>query len=475
MADDLMFASPAQLAALVRSGELRATELVTHSLERIEALDRQLGAFVQVDADGALAAAAAIGPNDPRPFAGVPIAIKNNRAARGLRLTQGAALLRDHVPGYDHSVIRRLRDAGFVIVGTTKLPEFGILPVSEPLAYGPARNPWDTARTPGGSSGGAAAAVASGMVPIAHGNDGGGSLRIPAACCGLVGLKAQRHRVSTAPDLGSSQLVIDGVLTRTVADTAALLDLLAGYEAGDAAWIPAPAEPFVLAAQRAPAGLRLALTTTPPIPDAAVDAQCAQAALRAGALAESLGHRVEEVELPWRSAELQQLFLDYFAAQVASGIRWASSTAGRAEPAPQDMEPMSWALWEHSLGLDAVGFQLVQAELQARMRPLVAFLEGYDALITPALAQRPLALGALDTAAAQPMRTFRASGYFTPFTPIFNMCGLPALSLPLFDGDDGLPLGVQLVGGPAGEGPLLALAAALEDAAPARTLRPPVS
>ena len=475
MAADLMFASPAELAALVRSGELSATELVTHSLERIEALDRQLGAFVQVDADGALAAAAAIGRDDPRPFAGVPIAIKNNRPARGLRLTQGSALLRDHVAGYDHSVIRRLREAGFVIVGTTKLPEFGILPVSEPLAYGPARNPWDTARTPGGSSGGAGAAVASGMVPIAHGNDGGGSLRIPAACCGLVGLKAQRHRVSTAPDLGSSQLVIDGVLTRTVADTAALLDVLAGYEAGDAAWIPAPAEPFALAAQRAPAGLRLALTTTPPIPDAAIDARCTQAARRAGALAESLGHGVEEVELPWSSAELQQLFLDYFAAQVASGIRWAASTVGRAKPLAADMEPLSWALWEHSLGLDAVGFQMVQAELQARMRPLVAFLERYDALITPALAQRPLALGALDSAAPEPMRTFRASGYFTPFTPIFNMCGLPALSLPLFHGDDGLPLGVQLVGGPAGEGPLLALAAALEDAAPARTVRPPVS
>ncbi len=475
MADDLMFRSPAELAALVRSGELSAGELVTESLERIEALDGRLGAFIEVDADGALAAAAAIGPDDPRPFAGVPIAIKNNRAARGLRLTQGAALLREHVASYDHSVIRRLREAGFVIVGTTKLPEFGILPVSEPLAYGPARNPWDTARTPGGSSGGAAAAVASGMVPLAHGNDGGGSLRIPAACCGLVGLKAQRHRVSTAPDLGSSQLVIDGVLTRTVADTAALLDLLAGYEAGDAAWIPAPAEPFALTAQRAPAALRLALTTTPPIPDAAIDPQCARGAQRAAALAQSLGHDVEEVELPWSSAELQQLFLDYFAAQVASGIRWAASTAGRAAPAAADMEPLSWALWEHSLALDAVGFQLVQAELQARMRPLVAFLERYDALITPALAQRPLALGALDTAAAEPMRTFRASGYFTPFTPIFNMCGLPALSLPLFDGDDGLPLGAQLVGGPAGEGPLLALAAALEDAAPARSLRPPVS
>src|SRR5579863_6312971 len=220
MADDLMFRSPAELAALLRSGELSASELVTESLERIEALDARLGAFIQVDADGALAAAAAITRRDPRPFAGVPIAIKNNRAVRGLPLTQGARLMRDFVAPYDHSVVGRLRDAGFVSVGTTKLPEFGILPVTEPQLHGPARNPWDPSRTPGGSSGGSAAAVAAGMVPLAHGNDGGGSLRIPAACCGLVGLKAQRHRISTAPDLGASLLVTDGVLTRTVAETA---------------------------------------------------------------------------------------------------------------------------------------------------------------------------------------------------------------------------------------------------------------
>ena len=448
---------------------------MTESLERIEALDGRLGAFIQVDADGALAAAAAISRGDPRPFAGVPIAIKNNRAARGLRLTQGAALLREHVAGYDHSVVapparRRLRDRRHHQAPRVRDPARERAPRLRPGAQ-----PVGHRQDPGRVIRGAAAAVASGMVPIAHGNDGGGSLRIPAACCGLVGLKAQRHRVSTAPDLGSSQLVIDGVLTRTVGDTAQLLDLLAGYEAGDAAWIPAPAEPFALTAQRAPAAMRLALTTTPPIPDAAVDPQCAQGAQRAAALAQSLGHDVEEVELPWTSSELQQLFLDYFAAQVASGIRWAASTAGRVQPVREDMEPLSWAMWERSLALDAVGFQLVQAELQARMRPLVAFLERYDALITPALAQRPLPLGALDSAAAEPMRTFRASGYFTPFTPILNLCGLPALSLPLFDGDDGLPLGAQLVGGPAGEGPLLAFAAALEAAAPARSLRPPVS
>jgi amidase len=313
------------------------------------------------------------------------------------------------------------------------------------------------------------------MVPIAHGNDGGGSLRIPAACCGLVGLKAQRHRVSAAPDLGASPLVLDGVLTRTVSDTAALLDLIAGYETGDAAWIPAPPEPFAVSAARAPRGLRIAFTKLPPIPDAPVDPVCAAAVDRAAALAEQLGHVVEEVSPPWQSDDLADLFGDYFAAQVALGIRFSAMNAGRAEPAAQDMEPMSWALWERCRGIDAVRFQLLQTQLQARMRALIAFLDPYDALLTPALAQRPLELGSLDTAAADPLETFRRSGYFTPFTPVFNTSGQPAIALPLFEGDDGLPLGVQLVGRPAGEGPLLALAAALEQAAPPIPRRPLVS
>jgi amidase len=475
MSDDLMFRSPRELAELVRSGELSAGELVAESLARIDALDPRLGAFVQVDHDGASAAAAAIAPSDPRPFAGVPIAIKNNRAVSGLRLTQGCSLMREFVATYDHSVVRRLRAAGFVIVGTTKLPEYGILPVTEPRVHGPARNPWDPALTPGGSSGGAAAAVAAGMVPIAHGNDGGGSLRIPAACCGLVGLKPQRHRVSAAPDLGASPLVVDGVLSRTVADTAALLDLLAGYEVGDAAWVADPGEPFAISAARAPRGLRIAFTKLPPIPDAPVDPACASAVDRAAALAESLGHTLEEVSPPWQSEDLADLFGDYFAAAVCLGIRFSALNAGRAEPTAEDMEPMSWALWERCREIDAVRFQLLATQLQARMRALVGFLEPYDALITPALAQRPLAIGALDTAAPDPFETFRRSGYFTPFTPIFNTSGQPAVALPLFEGDDGLPLAVQLVGRPAGEGALLALAAALEAAAPPVPRRPLVS
>ncbi|MGA2469510.1 MAG: amidase [Solirubrobacteraceae bacterium] len=460
-----MFRPAGELAALVASGEISATELVSASLAQIDALDGSVGAFVEVDHEGALNAAAEIKRGDQRPFAGVPIAIKNNRAVQGLRLTQGAALMRDFIAPYDHGVVARLRRAGFVIVGTTKLPEFGILPVTEPAVHGPARNPWDLSRTPGGSSGGAAAAVAAGMVPVAHGNDGGGSLRIPAACCGLVGLKAQRHRVSSAPELGASALVVDGVITRTVAETAALLDVLAGREVGDAAWTP-PGERFANAAAHPPGTLRIAFTTLPPIASVQLDRRCVEATEHAAILLASLGHSVEEVTPPWQSDDVADLFGDYFAAHVAVGIYFAALAGGRPEPQADDMEPLSWALWERCQQMSAVAFQALQTQLQARMRALVSFLSDYDALLTPALAQRPLPLGTLDAAAPDPLGTFARSGQFTPFTPIFNASGQPAISLPLCHGDDGLPLGVQLAGREAGEGTLLALAAQIEAAEP---------
>src|ERR687886_130582 len=271
MADtDLLFRPALELAADVRSGELGARELVEASLQRIEALNPELNAFVDVFADEALAAASAVHPGDERPFAGVPIAIKNNRAIEGRRLTYCADFMGDWKPPYDHNVVKRLRGAGFVVVGSTTLPEWGILPWTYTKRFGATRNPWDPARTSGGSSGGSATAVAAGMVPIAHANDGGGSTRIPAACCGLVGLKPQRNRISLAPEIGQSFLAIDGVLTRTVADTAAALDALAGPEVGDAAWAPPPPEPFAVAARREPQRLRVAVTVAPPL-DVAVE------------------------------------------------------------------------------------------------------------------------------------------------------------------------------------------------------------
>jgi amidase len=470
---DLMFRAAGELAAMVRAGEISSRELVQTSLERIEELNPMLNAFVQVDAEGALAAADAVAAGDERPFAGVPIAIKNNRPVKGLRLTYGCPLMSEFIAPYDHNVTRRLRDAGFVIVGTTTLPEYGILPVSEAQIFGPTRNPWDLQRTPGGSSGGAAAAVAAGLVPVAHGNDGGGSVRIPAACCGLVGLKPARGRISPAPELGDSSLGIDGVLTRTVADTASILDVLAGYEPGDATWAPAPADPFAVAAGAEPGKLRIAATTLPPVPEAQVDPIAARAVADAAELLRSLGHEVEEVDPPWQNDSLRELFGVVFSSHIALSIAYSGRVAGR-EPTAEDMEAMSWAIFSMVQKLGAIDYMGAEVALQAFARHLVSFLQPYDALLTPALAERPLPLGTLDTNAPEPMATFTRSGLFTPFTPIFNASGQPGISVPLYEGEDGLPLAVQLVGRPAGEAQLLSLAAQLEAAQPWAQRRPPL-
>jgi amidase len=303
------------------------------------------------------------------------------------------------------------------------------------------------------------------MVPVAHGNDGGGSIRIPAACCGLVGLKPSRGRISAAPELGDSALVIDGVLTRTVGETAAILDVLAGCEVGDATWAPPPSEPFALAAMRDPGSLRIAATTLSPVADAVVDPTCARAVSEAAELLRSLGHEVQEIDPPWQIEGLTELFGAVFSTYIALSIAYSGMVGGH-EPTAEDMEPMSWAIFSMVSQLNAVQGMAVAVQLQAFARQLAVFLEPYDALLTPALAERPLALGTLDTAAPDPMSTFTRSGLFTPFTPVFNAGGQPGISLPLFHGEDGLPLAVQIVGRPAGEGALLALAAQLQAARP---------
>lgn len=477
---DLMFRPAIELAGSVRSGEISARELVEASLRRIELLDQQLNAFVEVDAERALQAAAEIGPGDPRPFAGVPIAIKNNRPVAGLRFTFGCELMADHVAGHDHGVVTRLRNAGFVIVGTTTLPEHGILPTSEARLFGPTRNPWDLQRSSGGSSGGAAAAVASGMIPVAHGNDGGGSIRIPAACCGLVGLKPQRGRITAAPELGDSLLVVDGVLSHTVSDTAAILDVLAGYEPGDATWAPPPGEPFALAASSWPVAarfrpLRVAATTLPPVADAVVDPVCAKAVADAAQILRELGHEVEEVDPPWQIEGLSAVFGGVFSSHIALSIAFSAMVGGKLPPQAEDMEPLTWAIHSMVAKMSAVEQLALTVQLQAISRQLVAFLEPYDALLTPALAERPAPLGMLDACAPEPMQTFTRSGLYTPFTPLFNATGQPGISLPLFHGDDGLPLAIQLVGKPAGEGALLALASEIEAVLPWSDRRPEMS
>jgi amidase len=469
---DLLSRPLDELASLVRSGESTSRELVHASLARIDALDPELNAFTTLDAERALETADGIGAGDERPFAGVPIAIKDLVPVAGIPLSMGTSLTGDYTPDHDSHLVRRIKEAGFVIVGVTNTPEAGILPVTEPQRFGPTRNPWHTGRTPGGSSGGAAAAVAAGMVPVAHGSDGGGSIRIPAACCGLVGLKPSRGRSSFGPDLGDHFLVADGFLTRTTAETAAMLDVIAGYEPGDATWAPPPAEPFAVQAAREPRRLRIAMTTTPPI-DAPVDPAATAAVTDAAELLASLGHEVEEVTPPWTGEGLLELFSAAFGASVATFVTFAAAVGGR-EPSEEAVEPLTWEIYRRSLELPAVHYLLAMAQLQRWAREIVSSLMPYDALLMPSLAERPVPIGEIDSMAPDSMAMFARSGRFTPFTAIFNTTGQPAISVPLVHGDDGLPLGVQLAGRPAGEGPLLALAAQLEAARPWADRRPPL-
>ena len=467
---ELLFRPALELAAMVRSGELTARDLAEASLSAIERHDPGLNAFCHVDADGALAQAARIGAGDERPFAGVPIAIKDNQPVAGMPLTFGSGFMPEFVPPSDSHVVRRLREAGFVIVGKTTLPEFGILPVSEATRFGPTRNPWDPERTPGGSSGGSAAAVAGGMVPIAHGNDGGGSTRIPAACCGLVGLKPQRGRISRGPAEGAGYLVQDGVLTRTVADTAAALDVLAGYEPGDEYWAPPPAEPFAAAAARPPERLRIGFTTKPPI-DAPVEDVPAAAVRDAAALLASLGHEVEETEPGWDQPGLLALFSAAFGPAVSSALLFAQMLAGRAATA-DDVERLTWHVYERSRAVSAPELIVAQAQLNGLVREQMPLYERFDVILTPALAERPVRHGVIDPRGDDPAATFARSGRFTPFTAIQNVTGNPAISIPLYQGEDGLPTGVHLVSRPAREDVLLALGAQLEAELPWAERRP---
>jgi amidase len=476
-ASEILFTPATALAGLVREGEISSRELVGVCLDRIEALNPRLNAIVHLDADGALDAADRISAGDRRPFAGVPIAIKDLFPTAGMPLTFGSNAFGDYRPAEDAVFVHRLRNAGFVIVGMSATPEFGILPTTETQRYGPTRNPWDPERTPGGSSGGAGAAVASGMLPIANGSDGGGSIRIPAACCGLVGLKASRNRVSMAPFQGEHLTTIVFGLTRTIADTAALLDVMAGPDLGDAAWAPDPPEPFAAAAAREPGRLRIAMTAAPPVEDAQVDPINIEAMRDAGALLESLGHDVVDWDPPWSDPQLLAHFTVHFATGSAGyELKLAAELAGR-DPEPADCEPLSWELYKLATEtFTAVDYFTARTRLQLAGREIIRAIDdaGFDVLLTPALGQRPVRIGEINGDGPEPLANFARAAHFTPFTAVANVSGQPAISLPVEPGPDGLPTAIQLIGPPLGEGLLLSLAAQIEAAQPWAQRRPPL-
>ncbi len=457
MADELAFLSALEQAQLVREGAVSSLELVETYLRRIERLDPTLNAYVTVCSEEALAAARAPRPG---PFSGVPLPIKDLTETAGIRTTHSSRAFADYVPERDVELVRRVRDAGFVVLGKTNTPEFGTTAVTESVLNGICRNPWDPERTPGGSSGGAAAAVAGGLAPLAHGSDGGGSIRIPASCCGLFGLKPSRGRISTAPFGDVYGLSTNGSLARTVADAAAFLDVVAGPEPGDPYVAPPPERPFAEEVGAPPGRLRVALVLEPPHPSP-VDAGCLEAARDAATLLAELGHEVEEVAPTWRSDELIDLF----------AVLWQTiPSLYPGEPAL--FEPLNQAFVERASATSSADYVRTFARLQLYGRAFAAFCATVDLVLTPTLALPPVQVGWV-MEPGDPWEQFARAAAFTPFTAAVNVAGLPAMSVPLHWDEDGVPIGVQLIGPPAGEALLLRVAAQLEEARPWAARRPP--
>jgi amidase len=454
----LAFLPALEQARLVREGQVSSLELVQLYLDRIERLDPDVNAYVTVCGDEALAAARSPLPG---PFSGVPLPIKDLTETAGIRTTFSCRAFANHVPERDVELVRRLRGAGFVLIGKTNTPEFGTTPVTESDLNGVCRNPWDLSRTPGGSSGGAAAAVAAGMAPIAHGSDGGGSIRIPASCCGLIGLKPSRGRTSPAPYGDTYGFSTPGPLARTVADAAAFLDAITGSEPGDAYVAPPPERPFADEVGAPPGRLRIALALEPqhPVP---VDPVCATAARDAAALLEELGHDVEPVTPP-QTGETLELF----------AVVWQTIPTLYPVDDMALVEPTNRAFAERAHATSSVDYLKAYARLQLHGRTLAAFCAPYDAVLTPTLARPPVPVGWVREP-ADPWEQYARAGEFTPFTPAVNVAGLPAVSVPFTFTDDGLPVGVQLIGRAVEEAVLLRLASQLEEARPWIELRPPV-
>ena len=453
------------LAALVRQKQVKAIELVEAAIERIERLNPTLNAVVTPMYEQAREAA--VGKFPDGPFAGVPFLLKDLGALyAGVRMTMGSAFLRNFVPDHENELVARLKRAGLIIVGKTNTPELGILPTTEPRLFGPSHNPWDINRTPGGSSGGSAAAVAARFVPMAHGNDGGGSIRIPASCCGLFGLKPTRARNPLGPDFGDifSGLVIDHAVTRSVRDSAGLLDATAGPDVGDPYWAPPPARPFLQEVGANPSRLRIAFTTTTSA-GLKVHADCVSAVRDAAALCVDLGHELVEAAPEINGELVTQAFMVLWSAGCAWTIDGMGLVTGRT-PNQDQFEPLTWALYEMGRQQSASSYLLSLTILQRVARDIARFFTKYHVWLTPTLGEPPVPLGTFDSPLENPLQGLRRAEAFVPFTPVCNATGQPAMSVPLYWNAEGLPVGVHFVGRFGDEATLFRLAAQLELARP---------
>ncbi len=471
MPDELAQLDATSQAALVASGQMSPAELVDAAIARIERANPALNAVIHPTFEKARAAAR--GELPAGPFRGVPLLIKDlGPLTAGDPMCAGMGFIkrRGFVAPIDSYITRKLRRAGFVLCGKTNTPELGIVPTTEPVAFGATRNPYDRERSTGGSSGGSAAAVATGMVPVAHANDGGGSIRIPASCCGLVGLKPTRGRVSQGPAIGdlNGGLTVDHMVTRSVRDCAALLDVLAGAMPGDPYAAPPPSRPFAAEVGADPGPLRVGFTTeylSVQGQIASAQPDCVAAVEGAAALLSRLGHQVDQVRMdPLLQPEYVPRFISIWAAGVATGLDGWGELLG-APITPDDVEPLTWALGQMGRSVSSSTYLRAWSWLQLNARQVARFWRDHDLLLTPTLAEPPPPLGTFDAGSDPMAPLFRAAG-FAPFTPPFNVTGQPAISLPLHRGAGGLPIGIQLVGAYAREDLLLRVAAQLEQASP---------
>jgi amidase len=479
------------LGALVARREVSAAELLEAALERADARNPQLNAIVARYDDEARRRAAGALP--PGPLSGVPFLLKDLLGIwQGHPSTGSSRLLEGWIADFQSEVVRRLEGAGAVIFGQTNTPELGIMAITESRMRGPARNPWDPEHTPGGSSGGSAAAVAARIVPAAHGNDGGGSIRIPASACGLFGLKPSRGRVSLGPAFGeiSGGFVTEGVLARSVRDSAAFLDVIAGPAPGDPYLVAAPPRPFLAEAGTPPARLRIAFTaeslfgrTTHP--------ECRAAVEGAARLLADLGHEVVEARPAFPREEMIRAYLVFLAATVAADVAIASARTGTA-PGPRTLEPETRALVAGGRLLRADQLALARIAVERGARAVARFFQDHDLLVTPTMAHPPQRIGALRLTGAERLavaafvrfptrralellfenvaaRSFEATGN----TMLFNQTGQPAMSVPLHWTAGGLPVGVQVVARLGDEATLFRLGAQVEQARPWADRLPP--
>ena len=464
--DDVLRRDATDQAELVRRGEISASELVSAAIDRVEALNPDLNAVVLPLFEQAQAAVSDIDQNAP--FSGVPFLLKDLVAElAGTPLAEGSRFLADHyVSAHDSDLVVRFKKAGLIILGKSNTSEFGLVPTAESELYGPCRNPWDLQRTTGGSSGGSAAAVATGLVAMAHANDGGGSIRVPASCCGLFGLKPTRARNPLGPDYGdmASGLIAEHAVTRSVRDSATLLDCTSNGDLGAPYAAPRAARPYAGEVGRDPGQLRIAFSTQP-LTGPPAHAECVTAVEQTAKLCEGLGHVVEEAAPAIDGLSMVRNFADIWISFVGWAVRDWQRRMDRA-PEEAHFEAATWRSFQRAGKMTPADYLMAVQDLQRQARDVAQFFQGYDVWLTPTLAEPPYPLGRFTYTYETRHEHLERLGRFTGFTLLANATGQPAMSVPLHWNSEGLPIGVHFTGRFGDESTLFRLAAQLEAAQP---------